>query len=131
MAIYSGLTTGQAFNLIQAEITLKEDLQSVVDWNVRRHWRNVGLLAAGLMVVVIEIAAAYGASMTPLILMAVGVGIGVMGFGWIDAHFTQRRILYLVNLKGGLEQFRAAAKRSPGAPAADLLKMVSDRPVAA
>lgn len=130
MAIYSGLTTGQAFNLIQAELTLKEDLQMIVRWNARRHWRNVGLLAAGLMVVVMEVAAANGASMIPLILMVMGGGVGVMGFGWIDAHFKQRRILYLVNLKAGLEQFRAAAERSPGAPAADLLKMLSDRPVA-
>lgn len=130
MSIYSGLTIGQAFNLIQAELTLKEDLQSVADWNVRRHWRNVGLLGVGLIVAVVGVAAAYGASMTTLILMAVGIQIGVLGSGWIDAHFTQRRIMYLVNLKAGLEQFRAAAERSRGAPAADLLKMVSDRPVA-
>lgn len=129
--IYAGLSNEQAFALMNAQIELQDELPMLSEWSARSYWRNVLFLVAGLTALVVAIGVAWGVPMVVLGATATAAIVLVGGLAWMNALLTRRRLLYLVALKAGLEQFRAAAERLPGASASELLSMVSDQPVPA
>ena len=129
-SIYSGLSNEQAFSVMMADIELKEELPQLSKWNARRYWKNALVFVAGSMALVIAVAVAFNTSLIALVASAVGTAMCVLGVAWIEARWTQKRLSYLVNLETGLDQLRAAAERSPGASAADLIASISNVPVA-
>lgn len=126
-AIYSGLTNGQAFNVMQATVQCSQELPKLERWSKQRHC-SVGAAIAIFACVSAHLLATTVAlfSVWPSLNIGIAVGSMVLLVTWVTARQTERRREYMRALHQGLGQLQDAAKTKPGASAYELIHAMAN-----
>lgn len=128
-AIYSGLTSEEAFKIMEVTMQCRRELPTLERWSKQRHY------AAGAATAIVACVAAYllattGAFLSewsPLGISSV-MGALVLLVTWMTARQTERRREYLRALNQGLTQFKDTATSRPGASAVELINAMPTTP---
>lgn len=121
-SIYSGLTSEQSFNVMQATVQCHQELPKLEKWSKQTHFK-VGVSASS----VVSVAAYLQTSTQALVSVwsslgvAAAVGAFVMLVTWYTARRTERRRDFMRALNQGLHQLKGVAACRPGASAAELI----------